>query len=130
MTLNILALVVAALPTLLVTPFVFLPSRACSQSIQAGTSVTHCTSSYTASNAEILLLPISFLLLASGLLYGWKRWRIARWTLLLGAILCVVVAVGGTAIAGAYFLYFGGPRTDSWLGGWRRSSRRHLESNW
>lgn len=105
--LTILALIFAALPTLLITPFALLPAMRCSETIEAGISVTRCTSKYTLANAEILLLPLSFILLASGLLYCWKRWRIARGCLLIGAALCVVVAVGGTAKGGVYFIYFG-----------------------
>ena len=105
--LTILAMVFAALPTLLITPFALLPANLCAETIDAGISVTRCTSRYTMANAEILLLPVSFILLASGLLYCWKRWRIARWSLLLGAALCIVVAVAGTAKGGAYFIYFG-----------------------
>ena len=107
LVLTIMALVSAALPTLVITPFAVLPANRCSETIEAGISVTRCTSNYTLANAEILLLPLSFILLASGLLYSWKRWRIARGCLLVGAALCVVVAVGGTAKGGAYFIYFG-----------------------
>ena len=105
--LTILALVFAAPPTLLITPFALLPAGACREAIQEGTSVTRCTYSYTLQNAEVLLLPISFILLVTRLLYCWKCWPIARRSLLAGATLCIVIAVGGTATGGAYFIYFG-----------------------
>jgi uncharacterized BrkB/YihY/UPF0761 family membrane protein len=123
--LTILGLVFAALPTLMITLFAVLPAETCSETIDAGVSVTRCASKYTMANAEILLLPISFILLASGLLYGWKRWRIARWSLLAGAVLCIVVAVGGTAKGGAYFTYFGFLELAAGLTGGAAALRRN-----